>query len=143
MRQKNKMKDNSMKYLLPEGWPRPKGYSNGISAQGGNTIYVAGLIGWDENEEIVSDSLVDQFRKTLENTVAVLAEGGAGPEHVVRMTWYITNKQEYLSNLKEMGKAYREIMGSHYPTMACLEVSALMEDKAKIDIETTAVISDS
>ena len=132
-----------MKYLLPEGWPRPKGYSNGISAQGGNTIYVAGLIGWDENEEIVSDSLVDQFRKTLENTVAVLAEGGAGPEHVVRMTWYITNKQEYLSNLKEMGKAYREIMGSHYPTMACLEVSALMEDKAKIEIETTAVISDS
>ncbi len=131
-----------MKHLLPEGWPRPKGYSNAVSVKNGRTLYVAGLIGWDENEIIQSDLLIDQFKKTLENTLAVLKEGGAGPEHIVRMTWYITDKQEYLNNLPEMGAVYREVMGKNYPAMACVQVSALMEDKAKIEIETTAVIEE-
>lgn len=131
-----------MKHLLPEGWQRPKGYSNGISVGAGRTIYIAGLIGWNEKEEFESDKLTDQFRTTLENIVAVLASGGAGPEHVVRMTWYITDKQEYLSNLKEIGGIYRDIMGKNFPVMACVEVSALMEDAAKIEIETTAVIEE-
>ncbi len=131
-----------MKHLLPEGWPRPKGYSNAISVGAGRTIYVAGLVGWNEQEEFESDKLTDQFRKTLENIVAVLSQDGAGPEHIVRMTWYITDKREYLSSLKEMGAIYREIIGKNYPVMACVEVSALMEDAAKIEIETTAVVED-
>lgn len=131
-----------MKYLLPDGWPRPKGYSNGISASAGRTIFIAGLIGWNEQEIIESDKLTDQFRKTLENTVAVLKTDAAGPEHIVRMTWYITDKREYLENLKEMGAIYREVMGKNYPVMACVEVSALMEDRAKIEIETTAVVEE-
>jgi|TARA_R110002096_G_scaffold257381_1_gene450885 enamine deaminase RidA (YjgF/YER057c/UK114 family) len=131
-----------MKHLLPDGWPRPKGYSNGISVSGGRTVYVAGLIGWNAQEIFESDKLTDQFRKTLENTVAVLAAGGAGPEHIVRMTWYITDKSEYLENLKEIGAIYRDVIGKNYPTMACVEVAALMEDKAKIEIETTAMIED-
>lgn len=126
--------------LLPEGWPRPKGYSNGIATKGGTTVYVAGLIGWDENEHIASDKMTDQFRQTLLNIKAVLAEANAGPEHMVRMTWYITSRAEYLENLREMGAIYREVMGKNYPTMACVEVSALMESKAKIEIETTAVV---
>ncbi|MDG1708925.1 MAG: RidA family protein [Emcibacteraceae bacterium] len=131
-----------MKHLLPEGWQRPKGYSNGISVSNGRTIYVAGLIGWNEQEIIESDNITDQFRQTLENIIAVLAVDGAGPEHIVRMTWYITDKQEYLSNLKEMGSIYRKVIGKNFPAMACVEVSALMEDKAKIEIETTAVIEE-
>lgn len=131
-----------MKHLLPDGWPRPKGYSNGISVNGGKTIYVAGLIGWNAQEEFESDKLTDQFRKTLENIVAVLAAGGAGPEHIVRMTWYITDKSEYLDSIKEIGAIYRDVIGKNYPTMACVEVSALMEDKAKIEIETTAIIEE-
>ena len=129
-----------MKQLLPPGWSRPKGYSNGISVENGRTIYVAGLIGWDENEAIVSDGLVDQLRKTLENTLEVLAVDGAGAEHVVRMTWYIKDKREYLDNLAEIGQAYRDVMGRNYPAMACVEVADLMEDGAMIEIETTAVV---
>lgn len=132
-----------MKHLLPEGWSRPKGYSNGISVKGGHTIYVAGLIGWNEKEEFESDQLTDQFRKTLENIISVLAEDDAGPEHIVKMTWYVTDKAEYLSNLKEIGAIYREVIGKNYPAMACVEVSTLMEDKAKIEIETTAVVENS
>jgi len=131
-----------MKHLLPLGWQRPKGYSNGISVSAGKTIYVAGLVGWNKEEKFESDNLTDQFRTTLENIIAVLANDGAGPENVVRMTWYITDKKEYLSNLKEMGAIYREVMGKNYPVMACVEVSALMEDQAKIEIETTAVIEE-
>lgn len=131
-----------MKHLLPEGWPRPKGYSNGISVSAGRTIYVAGLVGWNKSEEFISDKITDQFRTTLENIVTVLATDGAGPEHVVRMTWYITDKKGYLSNLKEMGAIYREVMGENYPVMACVEVASLMEDQAKIEIETTAVIEE-
>ncbi|MBT5072514.1 MAG: RidA family protein [Kordiimonadaceae bacterium] len=131
-----------MKHLLPKGWQRPKGYSNGISVKNGRTIYVAGLIGWNAHEEFESDNLTDQFRATLENIIAVLAQDGAGPQHMVRMTWYITDKGEYLANLKEMGAIYRDVMGKNYPAMACVEVSALMEDRAKIEIETTAVIEE-
>lgn len=131
-----------MKYLLPDGWPRPKGYSNGISVNAGRTIFIAGLIGWNEKEVIESDKLTDQFRKTLENIVAVLKVDKAGPEHIVRMTWYITDKKEYLDNLKEMGAIYREVIGKNYPVMACIEVSALMEDRAKIEIETTAIVEE-
>ena len=129
-----------MKTLLPEGWVRPKGYSNGIKASG-DMVFVAGVVGWDENEEFQSDDLVEQFRQVLLNTKAIMAEGGAGPEHMVRMTWYITDKQEYLARLREVGQAYRDVMGKNYPAMACVEVSGLMEDRAKIEIETTCVIS--
>jgi len=128
-----------MKHLL-RGWPRPRGYSNGISVNSGRTIYLAGLIGWNEQEVFESDKLTDQFTITLKNIIAVLAVDGAGPEHIVRMTWYITNKSEYLENLQEIGTIYRDIIGKNYPAMACLEVSALMEDRAKIEIEVTAVI---
>ncbi len=129
-----------MKQLLPKGWPRPKGYSNGISVENGRTIYVAGLIGWDENEAIVSDRLVDQLKKILENTLEVLAVDGAGAEHVVRMTWYIKDKREYLDNLADIGQVYRDVMGHNYPAMACLQVADLMEDGARIEIETPAVV---
>ena len=128
-----------MQVLLPEGWPRPSGYSNGIAAEG-RLVFVAGMVGWDETGKFPSDTLAGQFRKTLENTVAVLAEAGARPEHVVRMTWYITDKKEYLANIREIGQAYREVMGKVYPTMAVVQVVALMEDAAKVEIETTAVL---
>ncbi len=130
-----------MQILKPPHWPRPSGYSNGIMAQG-RVIFVAGQIGWDKNNTLQNDALVDQVRQALENTLAVLAEAGAGAEHVTRMTWYIVDKQEYLANLKEIGQVYREIMGKNYPAMALLQVSALLEDRAKVEIETTAVLPD-
>ena len=130
-----------MQILQPPDWPRPKGYSNGIAAQG-TMVFVAGQIGWDRNEYILSDNLAEQVRQTLLNTVAVLAEAGAGPEHVTRMTWYILDKQEYRSSLKDIGRIYREIMGKNYPAMAMVQVSALIEEQAKVEIETTAVIPD-
>ena len=105
-------------------------------------VFVAGQIGWDRNEYILSDNLAEQVRQTLLNTVAVLAEAGAVPEHVTRMTWYILDKQEYQSSLKDIGRVYREIMGKNYPAMAMLQVSALIEEQAKVEIETTAVIPD-
>jgi enamine deaminase RidA (YjgF/YER057c/UK114 family) len=126
--------------LLPDGWPRPKGYSNGIATDAGRLVFVAGLIGWDEKGVFQSDDLVDQFKQVLLSTRAVMAEGGAGPEHMVRMTWYITDKQDYLSRLREIGETYREVMGKNYPAMACVQVAALMEDHAKIEIETTCVV---
>ena len=125
--------------LTPPGWPRAKGYSNGITAEG-RMIFVAGLIGWNEKEEIVSDDFVEQFHQALTNIKAVLAEAGAGPEHMVRMTWYITDKDEYLSRLKEVGAAYREVMGKNYPAMAVVVVKGLIEDGAKLEIETTAMV---
>ncbi len=128
-----------MQTLLPEGWPRPKGYSNGIKASG-DMVFIAGVVGWDEEEKFQSDDLVEQFRQTLENTKAIMAEGDAGPEHMVRMTWYITDKKEYLSKLREMGQTYRDVMGKNFPVMACVQVAGLMEDAAKIEIETTCVI---
>jgi enamine deaminase RidA (YjgF/YER057c/UK114 family) len=128
-----------MRVLHPEGWKRPRGYSNGIAAEG-RLVFVAGQIGWDESQVFRSDDLVEQVRQALKNTLAVLAEAGAGPEQVVRMTWYITDKRDYLDRSKEIGAVYRTLMGRHYPAMAVVEVSALMEDQAKIEIETTAVL---
>jgi enamine deaminase RidA (YjgF/YER057c/UK114 family) len=129
-----------MDILLPDGWPRPKGYSNGIAVDAGRLVFVAGVVGWDESSEFQSDDLADQFRQVLLSTRAIMEEGGAGPEHMVRMTWYITDKQEYLSRLGEIGKIYRDVMGKNYPVMACVQVAALMEDRAKIEIETTCVV---
>ncbi len=128
-----------MRVLHPEGWPRPRGYSSGILAEG-RLVFVAGQIGWDESQVFRSDDLVEQVRQALKNTLAVLAEAGAGPEQVVRMTWYITDKRDYLDRSKEIGAVYRALMGRHYPAMAMVEVSALMEDRAKVEIETTAVL---
>lgn len=128
-----------MQILQPPGWPRPKGYANGIAADG-RLVLVAGQIGWDETGTIVSDDLVDQFRQTLVNTLAVLREAEAGPEHVARMTWYITDKQDYLARARELGEVWRALMGRHYPAMAVVEVKGLIEDRAKVEIETTAVV---
>ena len=128
-----------MQILQPPGWPRPRGYANGIAAEG-RLVFVAGQIGWDETGSIVSDDLVDQLRQTLENTLAVLREAGAGPEHVVRMTWYVTDKRDYLGRAGDLGAVYRALMGRHYPAMAVIEVKALLEDRAKLEIETTAVV---
>lgn len=125
--------------LNPPGWPRGKGYSHGITAEG-RMVFVAGLVGWNEKEEIVGEDFVDQFRQALTNIKAVLAEAGAGPEHIVRMTWFITDKEEYLSRLKDVGLAYRDIMGKNFPVMAVVVVNGLIEDGAKVEIETTAVI---
>ena len=128
-----------MRVLTPPGWPRPKGYSNGIAAQG-RMVFVAGMVGWNAEEKFESDEFVQQFRQALINTVAVLREGGAGPEHICRMTMYFVDKREYLANLRDVGKAYREVMGLSFPAMAAVQVVALMEDRARVEIETTAVI---
>jgi enamine deaminase RidA (YjgF/YER057c/UK114 family) len=125
--------------LHPKGWLRPSGYSHGIAAEG-RMVFVAGQIGWDQSRVFQSDDLIEQVRQALVNTLAVLAEAGAGPQQVVRMTWYITSKRDYLDHSKEIGAVYRALMGKHYPAMAMVEVSALMEDRAKVEIETTAVL---
>jgi enamine deaminase RidA (YjgF/YER057c/UK114 family) len=128
-----------MRTLQPPGWPRPRGYANGIAASG-TMVFVAGQIGWDDHRAIVSDDLALQLAQALDNTLAVLREAGAGPEHVVRMTWYLTDKRDYLARARELGDIYRARMGRHYPAMAVVEVSALIEDRAKVEIETTAVV---
>ena len=128
-----------MRTLLPEGWPRPRGYSNGVEAQG-RIVFVAGQIGWTPEGKFEATTFAGQFAQTLDNTLAVLGEAKAGPEHVARMTWYITDKSAYLSALAEIGAIWREKMGPHYPAMAVLEVAALIEDAALIEIETTAVV---
>lgn len=125
--------------LLPEGWPRPRGYSNGVEASG-RTVFVAGQIGWTPEGVFIETGFVGQFRQTLENTLAVLGEAGARPEHIVRMTWYVVDKAEYLASLREVGAIWRELMGAHYPAMAVVEVKGLIEDAARIEIETTAMI---
>ncbi len=125
--------------LLPPGWPRPRGYSNGIAASG-RMIFTAGIVGWDENEIFQRHDLPGQFRQVLENTLAVLAEASAGPEHIVRMTWYITDREEYLASLSDIGAAYSELLGRNFPAMAVVEVTGLVEAAAKVEIETTAVI---
>ena len=124
--------------LLPEGWPRPKGYSNGVAATG-ELVFVAGQIGWDTTGAF-PDGFAAQFRQTIDNTLAVLAEAGAGPEHIVRMTWYVVDKAEYLAALRDVGAVWRERIGPHYPAMAVVEVKGLIEDAARIEIETTAVV---
>jgi enamine deaminase RidA (YjgF/YER057c/UK114 family) len=135
------MTENSFQYLQPPGWPKAKGYSNGIVASG-KTVYLAGIVGWNEKEEFETDDFAGQFRQVLLNIVAVLNEARAKPEHLVSMTWFISDKKEYLSSLKEIGAAYREIIGRHYPVMAVIEVSGFIEDGAKLEIQSTAVIPD-
>lgn len=130
-----------MRVLLPPGWPRPRGYANGVLARG-QMVFVAGMVGWDAEGVFHTDDLAGQARQALQNVVAVLAEAGARPEHIVRMTWYVTDKREYLARNKEIGAAYREIIGSYNAAMTAVEVSALMEDRAKVEIEVTAVIPD-
>jgi enamine deaminase RidA (YjgF/YER057c/UK114 family) len=128
-----------MRTLLPEGWPRPRGYANGVEAEG-KLVFVAGQIGWTPEGAFRETALPGQFRQTLDNTLAVLREAKAGPEHIVRMTWYITDKRVYLASLAEIGVIWREKMGRNYPAMAVVEVKALIEDAALIEIETTAVV---
>ena len=128
-----------MRVLQPEGWPRPRGYSNGIEAEG-RLVFVAGQIGWDEQGVFRSPDFAAQFRRTLVNTLAVLKEAGGGPEHIVRMTWFVTSRDEYMASLAQLGEAWKELMGRNYPTMAVIVVSGLVEKEAKIEIETTAVI---
>ena len=128
-----------MKALLPPGWPRPKGYSNGISARG-RLIVTAGVVGWDEQEKFVSDTLAGQFAQVLRNIVAILAEDGAGPEHIVRMTCYVTDIAAYRASLSEIGAAWQDIIGKHYPAMALVAVSSLVEPQALVEIEATAVV---
>lgn len=125
--------------LHPENWKTPSGYANGIAASG-RTIFVGGQIGWNADQVFESDDFVDQFEMVLRNILAILNEADAGPEHLVRLTWYITDKQEYLSRLREVGAAYRDVFGRNYPAMAVVQVTGLMEDRAKIEIEATAVI---
>lgn len=128
-----------MRTLLPEGWPRPKGYANGIEADG-RIVFVAGQIGWTPEGKFDATTLPAQFAQTLDNTLAVLREANADPEHIARMTWYITDKRAYLASLAEIGAIWREKMGKTYPAMAVVEVKALIEDAALIEIETTAVV---
>lgn len=128
-----------MEFVNPPGWVRPKGYSNGIVASG-RMVFVAGMVGWNEQEVFEAHDLVGQARQIFKNIKAVLAEAKAGPEHVVRMTWFITDKDEYLSAGKELGAAYREVFGRHFPVMAVVVINGLIETGAKLEIEATAVV---
>ncbi|MGL4280236.1 MAG: RidA family protein [Albidovulum sp.] len=125
--------------LHPEGWKPAKGYANGMAAKG-RMILTGGLIGWNADCEFETDDFVGQVEQALRNVVAVLAEGGARPEHLVRLTWYVTSKAEYLADLKGLGRVYKEIIGRHYPAMAVVQVVALIEDRAKVEIEATAIV---
>ncbi|WP_456623803.1 RidA family protein [Bradyrhizobium sp. P5_C12] len=124
--------------LQPSGWPQPKGYANGMMADG-RLVVTGGVVGWDVAGRF-ADGFIAQVRQTLENIVAILAEGGAGPQHLVRLTWYVVDMDEYVSNLKALGKAYREVIGSHYPSMALVQVVRLVEASARVEIEATAVV---
>lgn len=128
-----------MKILQPSSWTRPRGYSNGVAAQG-QIIFVSGMIGWDAACKIVSNDFVGQTRQALKNIVEVLVEAKAKPEHITRMTWYVLDKKEYLAASKEIGAVYREIIGNHYPAMSAVQVAGLIEDKARVEIEVTAVV---
>ena len=132
----------SHRILQPEGWARPRGYANGIAAEG-RQVFVAGQIGWDAAQRIVSDDFAAQARQALANIVAVLATAGAKPEHLVRLTWFVTSRDEYNAALAGIGAAYRELIGRHYPAMSVVVVAALLEPGAKVEIEATAVVSTS
>ena len=131
-----------MQVLQPPGWARPKGFSNGIAVRGGTTVYIAGQVGWNAEERFEHKSFAGQFRQALANIVAVLAQANGKPEHLVRLTWYVLDRQEYLDSLREVGAAYRELIGRHYPTMAVVQVTGLVEAEARLEIEATAVIPD-
>ena len=135
------MTTSTIKVLQPADWARPRGYSNGVMARG-ETVYVAGMIGWDAQCQFQTDDFAGQVRQALQNVVAVLQEAGAKPEHIVRMTWYVTDKREYLAAWREIGAAFKEVIGSFYPAMTAVQVLALIEDRAKVEIEVTAVIPD-
>ena len=130
-----------MKKLQPPEWAEPKGYANGMMARG-SLIFVGGQIGWNASQQFESDDFVAQTDQALRNIVAVLKAGGAGPEHMVRMTWYVVDRVEYIDSLKEIGSVYREVMGKNFPAMTCVEVSALVEEQARVEIEVTAVLPD-
>jgi enamine deaminase RidA (YjgF/YER057c/UK114 family) len=127
--------------LLPPGWARPKGYANGVAVRG-RQVFVAGMIGWDGQGQFHTDDLAGQVRQALHNVVAVLAEAGARPEHIVRMTWYVTDKREYQREARAIGAAYRELIGNFDVAMTAVQVAALIEDRAKVEIEVTAVVPD-
>jgi enamine deaminase RidA (YjgF/YER057c/UK114 family) len=128
-----------MNVIRPEGWPRPRGYSHAIAASG-TTVFISGQIGWDENQVFVADDLVRQVRRALTNIVALVTEAGGTPENIARMTWYVVDKRDYLANAAAIGAAYRDVMGKHFPAMSVVEVSALVEDRALVEIEATAVL---
>lgn len=130
-----------MNILQPPGWAPAKGYANGIATRG-TQIYVGGQIGWNAQQQFESDDFIAQTAQALRNVVAVLTEAGAGPEHMVRMTWYVLDRVEYNARLKELGAVYREVMGRNFPAMSCVQVAGLMEDRAKVEIEVTAVLPD-
>ncbi|MBW7963282.1 MULTISPECIES: RidA family protein [unclassified Bradyrhizobium] len=129
---------SGLQVLQPSGWPQPKGYANGITAEG-RLVVTGGVVGWDVAGRF-ADGFVAQVRQTLENIVAILAEGGARPDHLVRLTWYVVDMDEYVANLKALGKAYREVVGTHYPSMALVQVVRLVEPSARVEIEATAVV---
>jgi enamine deaminase RidA (YjgF/YER057c/UK114 family) len=135
------MTTDSIQVLLPAGWPRPKGYANGVAVRG-RQVFIAGMVGWDAQGVFHSDDFAEQTAQALRNVVAVLAEAGGKPEHIVRMTWYVTDKREYLAAGRAIGAAFREIIGSYHAAMSAVQVTALMEDRAKVEIECTAVIPD-
>jgi enamine deaminase RidA (YjgF/YER057c/UK114 family) len=128
-----------MQILQPPTWVKPRGYSNGVAASG-RTVFVAGQVGWNANGEFETSDFVAQARQALANIVAVLAEAGARPDHIARLTWYILDKHEYVASYRELGRAYREVIGNHYPAMTAVQVAGLVEDGAKVEIEATAVI---
>ena len=133
------MTDNHFTILQPKNWLAPKGYANGIAAVG-KQVFIAGQIGWTADAKFVSDDFVAQVGQALSNLVAVLAEAGGGPQHIVRMTWYLTDKKEYMARQREVGEAYRRVLGRHFPAMSAVVVAGLIEDGAKVEIEATAVI---
>jgi len=137
----NPMGELMHEILQPEGWAKPIGYANGIAARG-RLVFIGGQVGWNGQQQWETDDFAGQVRQTLENIVAVLAEAGGSPQHITTMTWYFTSKKEYLANLKGVGQAYREVIGKHFPAMAAVEVTALVEDRAKVEIQAMAVVPD-
>ena len=133
------MSSKAFEILQPAGWPRPKGYSAGVIAQG-RQVFIAGQIGWDAQGRFAGDGLAGQVKQALSNIMAVLGEAGGKPEHIVRLTWFVTSRDEYLAGLREIGAAYRAVMGKHFPSMSVVQVVALMEAEAKVEIEATAVV---
>jgi enamine deaminase RidA (YjgF/YER057c/UK114 family) len=131
----------SNQILQPAGWAPPRGYSNGVAVRG-RQVFLAGQVGWDARQQFVSDEFASQVRQALQNIVALLAEAGARPEHLVRLTWFVTSRDEYHAQLREVGAAYREVIGRHFPPMSVVQVTALMEARARVEIEATAVIPD-